>query len=228
MKLSRLNKSFGDRKVLQDFSLDVEPKGITCFIGPSGCGKTTLLNIVAGIMEADGGEVIRERGETERTGYLFQEPRLLPWMDALGNVSIVLDGDEDAAKRMLGAVGLSDSIHKYPKEMSGGMRQRVAMARAFAFDSNVLLMDEPFQNLDTKLKADLMDVFLGLWSRSRRTVLWVTHDIMEACLVADRIVCLSSSPMKIAGTTDIATPRPERTLENMAGVQAKTYRMLIG
>lgn len=228
MKLSRLNKSFGDRKVLQDFSLDVEPMGITCFIGPSGCGKTTLLNIVAGIMEADGGEVIRERDETERTGYLFQEPRLLPWMDALGNVSIVLDGDEDAAKRMLGAVGLSDSIHKYPKEMSGGMRQRVAMARAFAFDSNVLLMDEPFQNLDTKLKADLMDVFLGLWSRSRRTVLWVTHDIMEACLVADRIVCLSSSPMKIAGTTDIATPRPERTLENMAGVQAKTYRMLIG
>ena len=228
MQIEHLSKAFGDNLVMEGFSLEVRPNGITCLVGPSGCGKTTLLNIIAETLSPDDGAIIRNADEEGRTSYLFQEPRLLPWMTALENVALVLEGDVAAAKDMLNAVGLEDSLEKYPNELSGGMKQRVSMARAFSYPSKMLLMDEPFQNLDTKLKSDLLKVFMKLWKHDRRTVVWVTHDITEACLVADDIVCLSGKPMKIDGSFHIDTPRNERTLENTATIQAKIYRTLVG
>lgn len=228
MQIEDLGKAFGENLVMEGFSIEVRPNGITCLVGPSGCGKTTLLNIIAGTLSPDGGTIIRNADEEGRTSYLFQEPRLLPWMTALENVALVLEGDVAAAKDMLNAVGLEDSLEKYPNELSGGMKQRVSMARAFSYPSKMLLMDEPFQNLDTKLKSDLLKVFMKLWKLDRRTVVWVTHDITEACLVADDIVCLSGKPMKIDGSFLIDIPRNERTLENTATIQAKIYRTLIG
>ncbi len=228
MKIENLGKAFGSNSVMKSFSLDVQPHGITCLIGPSGCGKTTLLNIIAGMLPPDSGTIARDADENGSISYLFQEPRLLPWLTALENVALVLEGDAAAARKMLNAVGLEDSLEKYPGELSGGMRQRVSMARAFSYPSKLLLMDEPFQNLDTKLKSDLLKVFVELWKQDGRTVLWVTHDITEACLVADTIVCLSGKPMKIDGSFHIGIPRNERTLENTATIQAKIYRTLIG
>ncbi len=228
MQIEHLSKAFGKNLVMEGFSLEVRPNGITCLVGPSGCGKTTLLNIIAGTLSPDGGTIIRSADEEGRTSYLFQEPRLLPWMTAQENVALVLEGDVATAKDMLNAVGLEDSLEKYPNELSGGMKQRASMARAFSYPSKMLLMDEPFQNLDTKLKSDLLKVFMKLWKQDRRTVVWVTHDITEACLVADDIVCLSGKPMKIDDSFHIDTPRNERTLENTAIIQAKIYRTLIG
>ncbi len=228
MKIENLSKAFGNNIVIHDFSLEVRPNEITCLLGPSGCGKSTLLNIVAGTLSSDDGAIIRNAGEKGRTSYLFQEPRLLPWMTALENVALVLGGDSATAERMLNEVGLGDSLAKYPNELSGGMKQRVAMARAFSFQSTMLLMDEPFQNLDTKLKSDLLKVFIKLWKQDERTVVWVTHDITEACLVANTIVCLSGKPMKVDGSFHIDIPRNERTLENTATIQAKIYRTLVG
>lgn len=228
MKIENLDKAFGSNSVMKSFSLDVQPHGITCLIGPSGCGKTTLLNIIAGTLSPDGGAIKRNADEEGRTSYLFQEPRLLPWLTALENVAVVLEGDASEARNMLNEVGLEDSLEKYPNELSGGMKQRVSMARAFLYPSRLLLMDEPFQNLDTKLKSDLLKVFAKLWKQDERTVIWVTHDITEACLVADTIVCLSGNPMKIEGSFHMDIPRNERTLENTAIIQAKIYRTLIG
>jgi len=228
MQIEHLSKAFGDNIVMEGFSLEVRPNGITCLIGPSGCGKTTLLNIIAGTLSPDDGAIIRSANEEGRTSYLFQEPRLMPWMTSLENVALVLEGDVAEAKDMLNAVGLEDSLEKYPNELSGGMKQRVSMARAFSYPSKMLLMDEPFQNLDTKLKSDLLKVFMKLWKQDRRTVVWVTHDLTEACLVADEIVCISGKPMKIDGSFHIDIPRNERTLENTATIQAKIYRTLIG
>lgn len=152
----------------------------------------------------------------------------MDWFTVLENVKLVLNGDEKKSKEILEKVGLGDSLSKYPQELSGGMKQRVSMARAFAFPSSVLLMDEPFQNLDAKLKKDLLDVFLNLWNEAQnKTVLWVTHDITESCLVADTIICVSKSPMKVNKTFQISMSRKERTAENTAVLQAQIYQTLI-
>lgn len=227
MRIEAISKTFSDKTVIDSFSLSVAPGTITCISGPSGCGKTTLLNIVAGLESPESGTVTRTTEESGSVSYLFQEPRLLPWKTALENVSIVLGGNEAEAARYLELVGLKDHMDKYPSELSGGMRQRVAMARAFAYPSGVLLMDEPFQNLDTALRSSLLKTFLELWSKSRKTVLWVTHDITEACLAADDIVCVSSSPMRISRSFHVDIDRSERTAENTAALSAQIYETLV-
>ncbi len=228
MTIKNLCKSYGDNVVLKDFSLDIKPCTITCIIGESGCGKTTLLNLIAGIIEPNSGSI--DIGQST-VSYLFQEPRLLPWRTALENVAIALKGDKDKAKEALEMVNLEDSLDKYPSELSGGMKQRVAMARAFSYPSSLILMDEPFQNLDIKLKNNLLNQFLKLWEKDknedRKTVLWVTHDITEACLVADLVLCVSSKPMKINSAFPIELNRNQRTAENMAQLQAQIYEALV-
>lgn len=228
MKIDSISKNFGKQDIIKNFSLEVPEKSITCIIGPSGCGKTTLLNIISGLIKPNEGRVSFSEEEKQGISYLFQEPRLLPWFNVLENVKLVLNGDENKAREILEKVGLGSSLSKYPQELSGGMKQRVAMARAFAFPSNVLLMDEPFQNLDAKLKKDLLDVFLNLWNTTQnKTVLWVTHDITESCLVSNTIICVSKSPMKVNRTFQISIPRKERTAENTAALQAQIYQTLI-
>ena len=225
MEIKNLTKAYGSKVVLQDFSLKLEKGTITCITGESGCGKTTLLNLIAGLTEPDAGGIEQKLA----VSYLFQEPRLLPWRTALENVTIALKGDETKARAALELVGLGDSLDKYPAQLSGGMKQRVAMARAFCFPSEVLLMDEPFQNLDVKLRSSLLEAFLKLWDseQERKTVLWVTHDITEACLAADLILCVASNPMKLVGSYPIELARSERTAGNIAQLQAQIYQTLV-
>lgn len=227
MLINNLCKNFNEQTVIKNLSLEISPKTITCIMGSSGCGKTTLLNIIAGLEKPSLGSITFQEGEKQNVSYLFQEPRLLPWLTVLDNVKIVLNEDEHKAKEILQAVELDNSLYKYPNELSGGMKQRVSIARAFAFPSSILLMDEPFQNLDIKLKNSLIKVLIKLWETNKKTVLWVTHDITEACLVADCIVCMGSTPMRINTITEIPTPRAERTTENTSSIQSKIYRTLI-
>lgn len=228
MKIENLSLGFGDQQIMDGFSLDVKPGTITCLLGPSGCGKTTLLNIVASLRKPEAGTIIFDDSEKGSISFLFQEPRLFPWRTALENLTIALGGDAETAERYLSLVGLKDAMNKYPGEMSGGMRQRIAMARAFSYSSGLLLMDEPFQSLDTELRSNLLKVFLGMWRESRQTVLWVTHDIMEACLAADNVICLSKSPMRIVHTEIIGSDRESRNAGNCAPTAAKLYGYMSG
>lgn len=194
MKLIDINKSYGSLAVLKNFSLEFEENKICCLLGPSGCGKTTILNIISSLVEYEG-IVKRERGNIS---YIFQDQRLLPNLTVEKNLEyVLLSTGMNKSERMekidkvLALIELKDKKKSYPYQLSGGMLQRTAMARAFIYPSNLLLMDEPFKGLDISLKKRLIDEFLKLWSRDKRTVVFVTHDIDEALLIADRIVLLS-------------------------------------
>lgn len=180
MRFTDICKKYDNHVVLDDFSLYVEPGTICCITGPSGCGKTTLLNIASGLEKQDSGTIEKDKSEEGRISYLFQDPRLLPWLTVLDNVTVPLCGDREKAKSALYKVGLGDSLYKYPGQLSGGMRQRTAIARAFSYQSPLLLLDEPFQNLDKNNRSELIRLFLKIHEENKRTVLWVTHDTQEA------------------------------------------------
>lgn len=224
MKIKNLSIGFSEIPVLENFSLDVKNNSIVCITGPSGCGKTTLLNIIASLIKADDG-LIDFEGQTQ-ISYLFQEPRLLKDVNVLKNVSLTINNNKELAKSFLEKVGLGDCLRKYPAQLSGGQRQRVAIARAFAFPSEIILMDEPFQSLDVKMRNTLIGEFLSMWEENKKTVIWVTHDITEACLAADKIVCVSQKPMNIKATFNIKMARKNRTSENIALISAKIYSAL--
>ncbi len=223
MIISNLYKTFSDSQtgvrttVLQDFSLTIDPGTIMVIAGPSGCGKTTLLQIVAGLADSDGGTVQRDVSEQGRVSYLFQEPRLLPWRNAFSNVELALRSSEhdshvrhEKAMHFLSLVGLADQAASFPAQLSGGMRQRVAIARAFAHPSSLILMDEPFQSLDVKLRHELLNAFLRLWNDDRRTTLYVTHDVAEAVYAADMVCRLDGPPAQVADLFAIEVPRTQR------------------
>lgn len=222
MKIKNLSKSFSNKEIIKDFSLEIPKSSIACLIGPSGCGKTTLLNIIAGLEKSDSGEVT----DVGRVSYLFQDPRLLPWKTVLENVDLAVQ-DTQKAKAYLKAVGLENDLDKFPYELSGGMKQRVAIARAFAFESDAILMDEPFQNLDIELKSSLLKTFLDMWQNDKRTVLWVTHDVSEACLVANNIVCVGTKPMVIKATFINPMPQKDRTVSNISKLQSEILQKLL-
>ena len=193
--LQGVSKSFDTLKVLNDVSLRVAANEIVGVVGPSGSGKTTILKLITGIISADSGTVTVAEGPV---GYAFQEPRLLPWRTALDNVAAPLRarGAERgvaraAAARWLERVGLSGFERYYPAELSGGMAQRVSLARAFAVEPSVLLMDEPFANVDIDLKRSLIAVLESLIKERGTTMVYVTHELPEALRLADRIVELT-------------------------------------
>jgi NitT/TauT family transport system ATP-binding protein len=191
-------------------------------IGPSGCGKSTLLRIVAGLAEPTEGEVLvldrppREAAAETQIAWVPQSPALLPWRSALGNVRLPhqvnrghgRQGDRGDAVALLRAVGLGDSLDKYPAELSGGMQQRVAIARAFALAAPVLVMDEPFSALDELTREDLRHQLLELWQTHRATVLFVTHSVAEAVTLSDTVVVMSARPGRIQGIVPITLGRP--------------------
>ena len=192
---------FGELPVLDKISMAPEEGRITCILGPSGCGKTTLLNIFSGVLTPNSGEVSGvNAGEA---AYLFQEPRLLPWKTIRGNLELVLKGHYESGDRkiiidrILEEVALSEFSGYYPSLLSGGMRQRAALARAFVYPSNILFMDEPFQAVDPVLKLNLMDVFQRLWLKEPKTCLLVTHNIQEAAMLGDEILVFSKRPSRI-------------------------------
>ena len=180
-----ISKSYGEQKVFEDFSLDIEEGKILCILGESGGGKTTLLKALANMISFDG----ELANVPEKVGYIFQEPRLLPNLTVEENLSYV-GGMYESIEDILRKTELFDMRKKRPKELSGGEKQRVSIARAFLSDAPLLLMDEPFSSLDTALKIRLAGVFAQLWKEKCPTVVFVTHDVEEACMLGQRIIVL--------------------------------------
>jgi NitT/TauT family transport system ATP-binding protein len=206
---------------LSGIDLTVAEGEFIALLGPTGCGKSSLLRLVSDLVAPTAGRVL-VRGEpalaarrANEFGFVFQEPALLPWRTALGNVQLPLEvlntpAEERVARceQLLGSVGLLKFKDNYPHEMSGGMRQRVAIVRALAWKPSILLMDEPFSALDELTKSQLQDDLLHLWNAERKTVLFVTHNISEAVYLADRVVVMSPHPGRIKAVLPINLPRP--------------------
>ncbi|TFG63300.1 MAG: ABC transporter ATP-binding protein [Spirochaetales bacterium] len=218
VEAKHLTKTFGDLVVFRDLSFSLPENKVTVLLGPSGCGKTTLLNIISGADRLFEGRLAGAEDHT--MSYLFQEPRLLPWKTVRGNLEFVLRHKFSEARcaqvieHMLELVGLSGFSNYYPDQLSGGMRQRAALARAYAFPGDLILMDEPFQALDLRLKLGLVKTFNRLWVEEPRTAVFVTHDIHEAILLGDVIIVLSDRPASIRRHFSNGVPRSERSLES--------------
>ena len=205
--------------VLHDISFTAEPGEFVAIVGPSGCGKTTLLRILDGLVESDGGSItvegriVRKPG-TDR-GFVFQGDSLLPWRTVIGNITLGLEiqGRDRASRRataeaLVQRVGLAGFERHFPHQLSGGMRQRVNLARALAVGPDVLLMDEPFAALDAQTRELMQAELLRIWSEERRNVVFITHQIEEAVYLADRVLVFSSRPSVVKATFAIDLPRP--------------------
>jgi NitT/TauT family transport system ATP-binding protein len=206
-------------EALRDIDLDIAPGEFVVFLGPSGCGKSTLLYLISGLEDATEGQIWSYGDKIETPSpdrsLIFQETSLFPWLTVWQNVSfgLAIRGASQAERRAVAAealqrVGLSAAIDKRPDELSGGMRQRVAVARALAMRPKVLLMDEPFAALDVQTRARMQDFLLDVWRDSGASVLFVTHHIDEAVALADRVVVFTSRPGRIKTVFPIALPRP--------------------
>ena len=204
---------------LDDINLEVQDGEFVVLIGPSGCGKSTLLNIVAGLDPADAGEIWENdrlvTGPGRERGVVFQEHGLFPWLTAQKNVEFGLKqmgvGAAERASRashFLSLVHLSRFQDSYLHELSGGMRQRVAIARALALDPGVLLMDEPFSALDAQTREDLYSILQEIWERTRKTIVFVTHNVREAACLGDRVILMSPRPGRIQQTFQVQVARP--------------------
>jgi NitT/TauT family transport system ATP-binding protein len=235
-ELRDLRASYDGSPVVDDISLVMPSGSVTVVLGPSGCGKTTLLNLIAGLKDADSGSRLGFEGC--RFSYAFQEPRLLPWLDCRGNMDFALSGAFPRASsgkaeridRFLEAAGLGEASGLKPSELSGGMRQRLSLARSFAYPSDLLLLDEAFQAVDLRMKLELMDAFLRLFREERKTVVCVTHDVEEAAYLADRAVVLSPRPARVVDSFAVDVPRESRAFGSAATMEAeaKLYRLALG
>lgn len=223
VSVRKLRFSHGAEALFEDFSFALDGRP-TALLGPSGCGKTTLLRLLAGLLAPAGGRLgsPSEAPEGGRVSFVFQEPRLLPWRTALENVALPLTsllGRRAAAERAadyLAMVGLDAKSTAFPDELSGGQRQRVSIARAFAYPSELILMDEPFQSLDLPLRIQLMDLTLALLRKDSRDLLAVTHDPREAIYLADRVVVLSPAPVRIVLDEAVDLSRTDRSYASKA------------
>jgi NitT/TauT family transport system ATP-binding protein len=213
-------RGLGDLEVLSGISLDLEEGGLTCVVGPSGCGKTTLLRIVAGLEPASSGQVLLEgeriEGPGSRVGLVFQQFALFPWRTVLRNVTFGLEMQDGAgraerdarAMRYLELVGLAGFARHYPRELSGGMQQRVAIARTLVVEPRLLLMDEPFGSLDAQSRNSLQEFLVELWGKAGLTILFVTHSVDEAVFLGRRVVALSARPASVHETYEIPLDYP--------------------
>jgi NitT/TauT family transport system ATP-binding protein len=218
IKLIDIHKQFQNVIVLDGINMEFEEGKITAILGPSGCGKTTLLSITAGLIEPTRGEVLGM--ELKESSFIFQEPRLLPWKNTIQNLEFVLpDSIEKSEKKqicndILEQVGLSGFEKHYPSQLSGGMSQRLAMARAFIVKSDILFMDEPFQFLDLKRREQMIDLLKNLWIKTKPAVVIVTHDVQEALLLSDKIYILSDKPATVIKEIKNPIPFGLRTVKN--------------
>ena len=220
---------------LQDIDLTVAQGEFVALLGPSGCGKSTLLNMVAGFDFPTTGAVTVDNQEirepSPQRGVVFQEPALLPWLSVMDNVTFgpktrgeKAAGYRPRAKQILEQVGLRGFEDAYPAELSGGMRQRVGIARVLMLESRVMLMDEPFGALDAQTRSLMQELLLSVWERHHQTVLFVTHDIEEALLLADRVCVMTARPGRIKKSIDVRLPRP-RALEIIASPEFNALRL---
>ncbi|HZV50103.1 MAG TPA: ABC transporter ATP-binding protein [Candidatus Dormibacteraeota bacterium] len=204
---------------LEDVSLSVPRGEFWSIIGPSGCGKSTILNLIAGLSAPTDGTVLYDgrvvRGVNTDVGYVTQDDNLLPWRTLQANVELALElrgvpaaQRAERSRELIGRVGLSGFERHYPAELSGGMRKRASIIRTLIYETPVILMDEPFGPLDAQTRLVLQDDLLRLWERSRRTILFVTHDLVEAIALSDRVVVMSAAPGRIKRVYDVGIPRP--------------------
>ncbi|HCC78266.1 MAG: hypothetical protein A2X25_01120 [Chloroflexi bacterium GWB2_49_20] len=217
-----LVKCFGDLRVLDNVSFDVEESSLTTIVGFSGCGKSTLLNVLAGIETTTSGiaEVSSSKNLSARLGYVFQSPRLLPWLTIEQNLVFVRPDAVDEATHLervhkyLEMVGLKNVRHKFPYQLSGGMQQRAGIARALCIEPAVLLMDEPFSHLDEITAGGMREEMLRIWQETRRTILFVTHDMQEAVELGDRLIMLDYHG-RIFVDIKIDLPRPRNLTDRV-------------
>ncbi|UVI29050.1 ABC transporter ATP-binding protein [Paenibacillus spongiae] len=233
----------GDVTALQNTDLTIRQNEFVCVVGPSGCGKTTLLNIIAGLEDATSGSVRVDgqdvRGPGKERGVVFQQYALFPWKTVLKNVEFGLKlrgmgktERKEIAEKYLNLVGLKDFAHAYPKELSGGMKQRVAIARAYAVQPEVLLMDEPFGALDAQTRAQLQEELLKTWQTEKKTCFFITHDVDEAVILAQKVIIMSARPGRIKEIVDVDIPYPrdqstkldERFVQIKNEIWSKVYR----
>jgi NitT/TauT family transport system ATP-binding protein len=225
--VNNISKSFISKKteqlsVLENINLHIDDGELVCLLGPSGCGKTTLLRLIAGLDQPTSGEIIANGDKvTKPSGdraVIFQQYSLFPWLTVLQNVTFGLemtkkDSKEEniaAAERYLTSVGLIDFKDSYPHELSGGMKQRVAIIRSLLNHSPILLMDEPFSALDMQNRHKLQSQLIGVWKRFENTIVFVTHDVDEAVFLADKIVIMGKNPGRIDKIIDVDIERPRK------------------
>jgi NitT/TauT family transport system ATP-binding protein len=228
----------GKIDVLRNVTFSASEGSFLCIIGPSGCGKTTLLRMISGLEKPDSGKImIGDRAVTgpgREIGYIFQEPALLPWRTVLRNVELGLEiaglSKEEQTRKALAAlelVELKDFAGFYPKEISGGMKQKVALAMALVVEPKILLMDEPFVSLDCQTRNYMQVALLHLWEKTKKTVLFVTHNVEEAVFLGDEIICLTSRPAEIGKILRIDISRPrERTGSELNAVRKEILTFL--
>lgn len=223
--IDNVSKSFVSRTghnlpVLQDINLTVNEEEFVALVGPSGCGKSTLLNITAGLLAPTSGSASfthLPQGHVPRTGIVFQETGLFPWRSVYDNIAFGLEAmgvpkqeQKDRISHYINLVGLTGFEKALPHHLSGGMRQRVGIARALVINPDLLLMDEPFSALDAQTRTIMQEELVTLWDKTRLSTLYVTHNIQEAVMLADRVVLLSRRPGKISRILNIGIPRAER------------------
>ena len=217
VRFSHINHSFASMHVLEDVSLDVKEGEFVCLLGPSGCGKSTLLNIVGGFLTPSSGEVTidgeRVTEPDPRRIFVFQERGVFPWLTVEENIGFGLFRLSDSEKReriahYVQLVGLQGFEQSYPRELSGGMKQRLEVARALAVNPDVLYLDEPFGALDSITRLQMRRELLRIWHAERKTILFVTHDIEESVQLADRVVVLSARPGRVRRIVPIDIPHP--------------------
>jgi NitT/TauT family transport system ATP-binding protein len=213
---------FGEVPLYAGLNLEVRSGEFLCIVGPSGCGKSTTLRLMAGLIAPSEGAILVDgrpaQEKREDFAFVFQNPRLVPWRNAAENVCLAATLRYGTGKRKamaravheLGKVGLAKDTQKMPAMMSGGERQRVAIARALMVDPKIILMDEPFSALDVRSRRLMREEILALWQETRKTVIFVTHDVNEALTLADRIAVLSPKPTRLIDTIAVAAPRPRQ------------------
>jgi NitT/TauT family transport system ATP-binding protein len=224
--INDLSKSFrtrrGETHALREINLAIGASEFLCIVGPSGCGKTTLLRILAGLETQTSGTVTIAQDDPSRplNSMVFQDHSLFPWLTVLDNAAFGLEmrgvprnERYEKSRALLDSVGLTRFSDYYPHQLSGGMKQRVSLVRAFVTDPEVLLMDEPFAALDAQNKVLLQDELLRIWEASRKTVVYITHSIEEALALGDRIVVMTSSPGQLKETIPVEFPRPRNIFE---------------
>ena len=243
LEIRALNQSFlrddGSRLVaLDNISFEVKDKEFVCILGSSGCGKTTLLRMIAGLDTAESGSILLDgeeiRGTSPKVGMVFQEFSLFPWRTVIDNIAFGLEmqgmakaGRYRIAEHYLSLVNLAQFRNSYPSELSGGMRQRVAVARALALDPVLLLMDEPFGALDAQTRNMLQQELLEIWEKTKKTIIFITHSVDEAVFLSDRIVVLTPRPGRVCRIFPVDLPRPrDRTGVEFAQVRREVLELI--
>lgn len=211
MKVINIKKNYGERKILAGVSFEGEEGKVTVILGESGCGKSTLLGILSNNIKDFSGEIVFDRDISSDISYIFQEDTLIPWKTVYENIEYVLKDKISASEmrayieKYLKMVNLLEYKDEYPEHLSGGMKRRVGIARAFAYPSDYLFMDEPFEFLDIKTKGEIIEYFKLLQEENKKTVLFITHDIESALKIGDKIVVFSSKPTRVKRVFDTVT-----------------------